>query len=429
MREWKRPGLSRLIMVAAVLVVAGCIPVGEIVGPGNDDEVEVGTIVQFTGEASDSSGSPIVEWQWDFGDGETTTTTAGTAFHVYDDPGVYTASLIVMNGEGKLSVCNPGTGCEVMLVANELPCTSSAGTDCRGRITIDGMKVRYWRNYPLGTANNAIRRAVIIQHGNSRNADDYFGDIIDAAATEGASMSTLILAPNFITTDDAPAGDELVWTSGGWKKGNLSDDAYDISSFDVMDDIFDRLATPGRFPNLEKITLVGHSAGGQYVNRFAGGSEAEDAPDMSGLEIRYIIANPSSYMYLSDERALPGSLDDFETPEAGDCPEYNEYKYGLEDRNTYMSQVTSSEIRSMYTARDVVILLGLNDNDPNASGLDTGCEAMYQGDHRLERGIIFYNHLCDYHDCSNQLIHFVPGVGHDHTDMFTSNVGRADIFF
>ena len=76
-----------------------------------------------------------------------------------------------------------------------------------------------------------------------------------------------------------------------------------------------------------------------------------------------------------------------------------------------------------------IYLLGTEDNDPNHSSLDKTCPAMLQGDHRLMRGIIFFNHLCAYYDCSNHQVVFVDGVAHSGHDMFNSPEGRNAIFF
>ena len=47
-----------------------------------------------------------------------------------------------------------------------------------------------------------------------------------------------------------------------------------------------------------------------------------------GLALRYVIANPSSYLYLTNERPRPdGGLRALRTRI---CPTYNQYKYGTD---------------------------------------------------------------------------------------------------
>jgi YVTN family beta-propeller protein len=54
----------------------------------------------FDGSASSSPVGSIASYQWDFGDGQTATTTTPTTTHVYTQPGAYTAVLTVTNTAG-----------------------------------------------------------------------------------------------------------------------------------------------------------------------------------------------------------------------------------------------------------------------------------------------------------------------------------------
>jgi len=289
---------------------------------------------------------------------------------------------------------------------------NSPETKNSGRITIrQGMKIRYWRNYPLGTPNSSIERSVIVVHGKNRNADDYFSYMMSAASKMDCVTNTLILAPNFITSEDNPRSDELHWSEGGWKQGDRSRNLFpSLSSFSVMDRILQKLGRPGKFPDLERVVIIGHSAGGQFVNRYAAGSRAEDMSYMNGIHVRYIIANPSTYMYLNGMRKM-GNVDD---------GHYDKYKYGLRNRNRYMSRVATDRMRSQYTSRDVIYLLG--QRDTGAGSLDQSCSAMLQGENRLERGRIFYNHIHRYYDCPGHRLEEIPGVGHNSNLMFNSQI-------
>ncbi len=64
---------------------------------------EDGTLIAATGTpiAFDASGSngPVDAYEWDFGDGETTTTQEPTATHTYDERGTYTVTITV-SGDG-----------------------------------------------------------------------------------------------------------------------------------------------------------------------------------------------------------------------------------------------------------------------------------------------------------------------------------------
>lgn len=310
-------------------------------------------------------------------------------------------------------------------------------------VTVDGqrMKVPYCRNYPLGRKNRCVDRAIVVIHGTRRNALSYYNRVLMPALEARTAGNTMVIAPQFVTENEIDAfgigEDHLYWSSGGWKNGSFSKSSQAhprsvrYSSFSVVDDILTRLQDRRRFPNLKHIVIAGHSAGGQFVNRFAAGSQVEPLQGFDPIAYRYIVANPSSYLYFTPERRIEGQLDQFALPNASACLGYNEYKYGLEDLFTYMANTTPARIVQQYPQREVVYLLGSEDNDPNSSSLDRDCEAMLQGQHRLERGIVYYNHLqgvfgpqiIDRHAKS-----IIDGVGHSSTQMFSSECGMRYLF-
>jgi pimeloyl-ACP methyl ester carboxylesterase len=78
-----------------------------------------------------------------------------------------------------------------------------------------------------------------------------------------------------------------------------------------------------RYPRLELVTLVGHSSGGQAVQRYALTTKmAVEA------RVRYVVANPSSFAYLNGERWLDQGkpTERLATPPASvtsGCPRYH----------------------------------------------------------------------------------------------------------
>jgi len=197
-----------------------------------------------------------------------------------------------------------------------------------------------------------------------------------------------------------------------------------------MDKILLRLADSKAFPDIEEIVVAGHSAGGQFVNRYAAGGKAqsEARPDLSW---EYIVANASSYMYFSDERLVEGTTDTFAVPNSSNCRNYNDYKYGLEDLNSYMASVGASKIKNNYENRDVTLLLGALDNNPNNSSLDKSCSANLQGSHRLDRGKTYFEHVQDEFGADildHHQLHVVPGVGHSGRGVFSSDAGLEHLF-
>lgn len=75
-----------------------------------------------------------------------------------------------------------------------------------------------------------------------------------------------------------------------------------LSSFDFADEILRRLANKKTFPNLTKIVVAGHSAGGQFATRH---EMANRLHDSLGVSISYGVANPSSYAWPAAVRPLP----------------------------------------------------------------------------------------------------------------------------
>jgi len=161
-----------------------------------------------------------------------------------------------------------------------------------------GKKVEYSRNYPLSGSPN-YDRALIVIHGYGRNSEEYYDSVIEAQNIfPGVGTDTLVLAPLFKSSDDNWLSDELYWSKGGWSKGEDSLDGQGFSSFSVVDGLLNSISS--RFPNVTDIVIAGHSAGAQFVQRYAG---IGDIPDIRcDIRIRYVAANPGSYMFPTANR-------------------------------------------------------------------------------------------------------------------------------
>lgn len=308
------------------------------------------------------------------------------------------------------------------------PCSAAVG-GCTSRLAIGGgLYVRYYRTHPLETGSAEIVEAIILIHGAGRAADWNFETGVLAARMVNRTNRTLVIAPRFPTADDDPAPDEAYWTSGGWKRGHLSvQDAtrtHRVSSYAVLEQFIRILDDDLRFPNLESIVVAGHSAGGQYTHRFAAGNRVEQ--QLTGVEIRYVVANPSTYLYLGPERAIPGTLDRFAVPSSEQCPDYNEWHYGLEGLNTYMSALSIEQIQSQLVTRNVTIMVGTEDR--GTAQLDMSCGAMLQGSNRYYRGLTLVNYMDAFWPGHNHTLVAVAGVAHSSREMFTSTQGLSALF-
>ena len=298
-------------------------------------------------------------------------------------------------------------------------CTDGTEGACGATFALsNGTQLTYYRNHPIDAPNANIKRLVVVVHGVKRNPWAFLGAMAQAAGDRGVLGETIIVAPEF---------KESQW--GNWVQGDQSyiswPSYWTISSFSAVDQLVQAIANPTRFPGLQEVVISGHSGGGQFTQRYAATSRiAESYP---WLKFRYVVANPNSYMYLNQWRPSPTIAGTFFIP--GNCPGYNDYKFGLGNRNTYASQLTEAEVLSEYPRREVIYLLGANDIDTTDDDLHQECEYSLQGPQRLARGTNFYGHMIKYFPDNAHRRLVVPGVGHDRSGMFNSLEGALALFF
>jgi len=276
-----------------------------------------------------------------------------------------------------------------------------------------------------------VTRALIIFHGKLRNADVYYASGKQAVEAAKADKTTIVIAPQFLQALDAdafhlPPG-ILRWAKEGWAGGDDAMLPAPISSFAAIDAILMQLANRTLFPNLTEVIIAGHSAGGQVVQRYTVAGRGESALTKVGVHVRYVIANPSSYVYFSAERPLPGG--GFGPFDSKKCSGYNKWKYGVNDPPPYIGNTSFTDLENTYIKRDVIYLLGDKDIDPNHPALDKSCMGEAEGPYRLERGLDYFHYMQLRHPQGMaQQAWIVPGVAHDGEAMFNSKCGLAAIF-
>lgn len=309
---------------------------------------------------------------------------------------------------------------------------------------------------PLDSNDRTIRQRqaqtetiLIVIHGSGRNVQDYLC-AMTAAVPPPLRETTLVLAPWFRTPQDAPVSlynrtddmHPLQWAELGpifhtWRYGAdainpvLVQHHKKVSSYAVLDTLLTQYVQQvqnERFPRLQRIIVAGHSAGGQYVHRWA---LLSNAPVWKALSIRVVVANPRSFCYLDDRRFVNGT---FQKPDLHDCDWYNQWEWGLgpgkELDTPYKDRAIQEAggvdaIVQRYPTRDVVYLSG--EQDVYGTGEDD-CQDQLQGAFRRERS--------EYYMASLQIIFgrpvhrrmVVPGVPHDHALMFQSVEGMHALF-
>lgn len=341
------------------------------------------------------------------------------------------------------------------------PCTT-ASPDCTEWITLEGQASRLlvYRNYPLKTKNDAVTRAFIFVHGINRDADNHFRTALAAAFLAGALNDTVIVAPRFASSSSVPAnriGDcrdslapgEANWVCEtqsveSWRSGGGEVGAGKASSFDFVDEIIRRLGLREVFPNLKKIVVAGHSAGGQFLIRYAMSNQVHDA---IGVPVAYVVSNPSAYPYVDELRPTPAALPPtiaaaapgFTPPlpaipppafipytDAKNCSGYDIWPYGLRNRAGYVAKLTGDQLKKQLVSRPITYLLGEADILP-LGVFDNSCPATAQGPTRLARGLAFGKYVREIHGANHSTI-VVPFCGHSARCIFTSDVALPLMF-
>ena len=147
--------------------------------------------------------------------------------------------------------------------------------------------------------------------------------------------------------------------------------------------------------------MLGHSGGGQFVTKMA--------MFMPGDAVRFVAANPGSYVFPTSEAAFPYGL--------GGLP----------------PELSSEEALRRYCATPLVLYLGTGDVYQNASdGFDFSPAALRQGPVRLARGHNFFNAMrklaADHHWDFNWRLVETPDIGHSGSQMFHAREIKDALF-
>lgn len=358
--------------------------------------------------------------------------------------------------------------------------------------------INYFSNFNLSQADSNVKRVIIAVEGNQRNARSLLKTLFAVTKSQNLVTETAIIAPWFKANEysgstvclteacDAVEPNEVYWSSDGWKQGDRSLVSPNISSFEVTDLIIKNLIKV--FPALQQVIVTGHSAGGQFTQRYAIGTGVED--EIKPIPVEFVVANPSSYLYLDATRpnwaglfiqggkypeyglgasssTIPEFIDPYirstqpysklnvfasvvnqdtgatcncsDTP----CP-YERYKYGFDmkpaDPIHYMcftnsSQTCSQNITaenqiSRFLKKKVTYILGQLDTLEYPDGnddLDVSCSGNFQGADRLSRGTYYFESLSRF-GIHNHRLTIVGEVGHSSENIYQSTKGKRSLF-
>lgn len=284
-----------------------------------------------------------------------------------------------------------------------------------------------WRSHSLTDgAHPAVERAYIMVHGTNRNAEDYYRWTLAATLVADQLEQTAVVAPHFKVRTREDRGDEVApgewyWTNEAWKSGDAALNGK-VYSYDVMDRILELFNDVARFPNLKEIVVAGHSAGGQYVQRYAAFNRAE--PRLH-VPVRYVVANPSSYVYLNDQRPRGETFGRY--ADANNCTTYNQYRYGLDKLSGYAALTAIDVIRAQFPRRNVAYIVSELDTRTDDPNLDKSCPANAQGANRRERGTNFANYMKAQFGAQHTFA-VAPGCGHAAVCVFAGPAGVKAVF-
>jgi pimeloyl-ACP methyl ester carboxylesterase len=328
------------------------------------------------------------------------------------------------------------------------PCTV-ADTACSEWVPLKpGARAMIYRTYPLRVRNARITRALIMVHGTLRNADHYFTTATGAAFLAHALRDTIVIAPAIHSADgdckDQLAPGEVSWACGGnsWRAGGAAVGDPGLTSFDFIDQVLKRLADKSVFPNLKRIVVAGHSAGGQFVSRY---EMSSTVGDRLGIPVAYVVANPSSYAWPDATRVLP--VDDgapaaaviawkdeqahsrfsFGSFDAAKVEGYDRWPFGMQGRTGgYAARLSEDQLKKQLVDRATTYLLGQVDTLP-LGGFDGSPPAMAQGATRRQRGEAFVSYINGHLGAKARLI-IVPECGHNDRCVFTTDSVLPVIF-
>lgn len=334
----------------------------------------------------------------------------------------------------------------VLAASVELSVQAAAPTWKRLHLPVPDQPAGYdfpvYANHNLSGELRQIREVIIVQHGIQRNGDDYYAAAMALLQASGRSPEeVLVLAPNFPGKPDVDKGFERmpVWSVQGWTGGEAAlagtGTQAGLSSLQVLDDIAQFLADKSRLPLLKKITFAGHSGGGQLMHRYAVLNHVDEGLRARGLDVQYVVANPSSYLYFTSVRLR--STGNFAPYDNTVCPTYDDYRYGMQDMVAYAKGMAGMDLYQRHQQRQVTYLVGSLDTDPNHRVLDKSCAAEAQGATRFERAHAYWAYeqylgkQSQAGKVSGKAMHHyfdVQGVGHDQSNMFGSQCGVRLLF-
>ena len=273
----------------------------------------------------------------------------------------------------------------------------------------------------------AVTHAIVMIHGVLRDPDYYFLPAMRMLEQKSLSGKVALVAPGFDDRDSAPKNVQRLALFGrSWKHGafgglNPDDPKNKLSAFRVIDRILVDLKKT--YPQLQKITLIGHSAGAQFLDRYSVLSSI--GAELPGVALRFVVLAPSTVLYpskLRPEVDRKGRLS-FAIPVDTCDGEYNEYPYGLNPSALFLRLVAHPAAERARLANNLLtrkVVFAVGDEDTATNYLDESCAANTQGPNRYTRLKYFVEYLkTKYHATSPRFLP-IAGAGHGAHELIQS---------
>ena len=326
-----------------------------------------------------------------------------------------------MNLTAKSLTAIPGAALVLMSL-----CNAAAVDSARHTLSIGKKAAPYYSNRPLDQQDTTVTRAIIVIHGSGRKVAEYYDTVVNTVPSSSDPAldwrrKTIVIVPHFQEKDDARKKE--YWWKGDWSAGGNSGG---ISSYQVVDTLVARLRS-GTFPNLKWIVITGHSAGGQFVQRYAAFTDIDQLPAPNAALVKFVPSNPSSYLYLNEYR-FSEDQNTWIVPRGKKNKDYDDYKYGLDDLEDYAKHRGPTWARTHLPKRWVELLAGTADTQADDS-FDDSKEAMWQGDSRYERAQRFDEFMDRFFAPNRFAVTPVPNVGHDHSAIYSSAAAQRALYF
>lgn len=298
-----------------------------------------------------------------------------------------------------------------------------------------------------------VSSLLIVVHGHPRDLSRSLAAGLDAVRQAAHGADTVVVAPLFPVpaeaahacsgrdTPPAAAGDAQ-WSCAGWIDGALTLDGR-IAAFAAMDRLLAELVR--RWPDVRRVTLAGFSAGAQFVQHYAA-----FARPPAGPALRYLVADPGSWLYFDSLRPWPrhgnspvawsdcvtatgeGACAFVWQPAPTDCASATRWKYGMEALPEHL-RARAEGARERYAAADIAYLEGALDSGSGPGRyeriLDKSCAAMAQGPYRLQRGLAYAAYEREIlRPARPRAFAVVPGCAHDVACVLPSLAARPLLF-